>query len=142
MYCLPQLYFFWSALLFLAKNTKPAVENCYSSVITRVVHVTKPILSPATKDLLSLLQKVPSSTNTSATATVGTWEKHLNGYKIALSIKYPKCLTHHHTSTQRLLLDRKCKKKQTNPEYKSTIGQHVLKSNRCTANHRNIKSSY
>ena len=59
-------------------NVKAAVENCYSFAVTRVDHVTKPMLSPATKDLLPALEKISylpyrrvlSFTHTSATATV------------------------------------------------------------------------
>ena len=49
--------FIGSASLSLESNVKSVVENCYSSVITRVVHVTKRMLSPTTKDLLYPLQK-------------------------------------------------------------------------------------
>ena len=50
MYCLPRSSFIGSSLLYLERNVKIAVENCYSFVATRVVHVAKPMLSPATKD--------------------------------------------------------------------------------------------
>ena len=49
--------FIGSASLSSESNVKTAVENCSSFVITRVVHVTKPMLSPATRDLLPALQK-------------------------------------------------------------------------------------
>ena len=49
--------FIGSASLSLESNVKTAVENCYSSVVAYVVHIAKPMLSPATKDLLPALQK-------------------------------------------------------------------------------------
>ena len=49
--------FIGSASLSLEKNVKTAVKNCISFLCTRVVHVTKPMLSPATEDLLPAVQK-------------------------------------------------------------------------------------
>ena len=46
-----------------------------------------------------------------------------------------KWLIQHHMSSLRLQPDRACKKKQTNPECDSAIGQHVLKSRQCAANY-------
>ena len=46
-----------SASTVFKKNVITVVEDCYSSVITQVVHVTKPMLSLYTLDLLPALQK-------------------------------------------------------------------------------------
>ena len=43
--------------LSLQSNVKTAVENCCNLVVTRVVRDAKPMLSPATKDLLPALHK-------------------------------------------------------------------------------------
>ena len=64
--------FIGSASLSSKENEKTAVENCYSSLVTRLVHVSKPTLLPSTIDLLPVYRRVLSFTNTDATATVGT----------------------------------------------------------------------
>ena len=57
MYCLRLFSFIGLVSMSLEKNVKTAVENCCSFAVTRAVHVTILMLSPATKGLPHAPQK-------------------------------------------------------------------------------------
>ena len=89
-----------SASLSLEWNVKTAVENCYSSAITQIVHVTKPMLLLASKDLLPAPQK-----------TSVIYQYHCHGdsrylrrtsqrLQNSINQHIPKWLIQHHTSSQ------------------------------------------
>ena len=94
------------------------------------------MLSPASKNFPPALQK---------SSVIYKYKCHCNGRYVGKTCQrlqdrikqyVRKWLIQHHTSSQRLQPDRKCMKKQTNPEYDSAIGQHRSESNQCAANYQ------
>ena len=93
------------------------------------------MLSPATIDLLPALQHI---------SVIYEYKCHCDNRYLGRTSQrlqdrikqhVPKCLILHHTSSQRLKPDRKCKKKQTIPECESAFGQHLLIKSQCAANY-------
>ena len=82
------------------KECKNCGKNCYSSVITRVVHVTKLMLSPATKDLLLARQK--SFVIYEYKCHCDSWYVGSTSQRLQDRINHhvPKWLIQHHTSSQ------------------------------------------
>ena len=97
------------ASLTLEKNLTTAVENCYRSVVTRVVFVSKQMLSPAKKDVLPAFQK---------SSVIYEYKCHCDSRYVGRTSQrlqdrikqhVPKWLRKQHTGQQRLQPDRACK---------------------------------
>ena len=127
--------------LTLEKDVKAAVENCYGSVVTRVVFVSKQMLPTARKDVLPALQK---------SLVIYEYKCHCDSRYVGrtsqrlqerINQHVPKWLRQHHTGSLRLQLDRACKKRQPIPDCSSAIGQHLLENDRCAENYNEDRFS-
>ena len=122
------------ASLTLEKNVKAAVENCYGSVTTRVVFVSKQMLPTARKDVLPALQK---------SSVIYEYKCHCDSRYVGRTSQrlqdrikqhVPKWLEST-TTSQRSQPKRACKKTKSTPECDSAIGQHLLENDQCAANY-------
>ena len=104
-------------------------------MVTQVIHVTKSMLTPAPKDLLSAKQKssvIYDYTCHCDNQYVERTFQHLQNHIMQHVFKWQ---IQHHTSSKQLQPDHTCKIKQTTTKCNSAISQYLIESSQYTANY-------
>ena len=120
---------------------KTAVESCCGSVSTRLVFTSKRMLPVTRKDVLPTTRK---------SSVIQEYKCHCDSrYVGRTSQQLQDCIKQHvpHWLRQQLTCPRRsqphrlCKRNDTKPDCDSTIGQHLLKSDKCALNYDNKRFS-